>query len=84
MSIIRKKDKEYPVENEILERKKDQIDFLRDNAEEFLEQREILKPEERLMLTYNLLKYYLVLLKGLKESLNVNQLDKLHPGLKWK
>jgi hypothetical protein len=57
---------------------------LRDNAEEFLEQREILKPEERLMLTYNLLKYYLVLLKGLKESLNVNQLDKLHPGLKWK
>lgn len=84
MSIIRKKDKEYPVENEILERKKDQIDFLKDNAEEFLEQREILKPEERLMLTYNLLKYYLVLLKGLKESLNVNQLDKLHPGLKWK
>lgn len=84
MSIIRKKDKEYPIENEILERKKDEIDFLRDNAEEFLEQRQILKPEERLMLTYNLLKYYLVLLKGLKESLNVNQLDKLHPGLKWK
>jgi hypothetical protein len=36
MSILRKKDKQFPVEKDILERKKDEIDFLRDNAEVFL------------------------------------------------
>lgn len=32
MSVLRKKDKKYPAEKEILEHKKDEIDFLKDNA----------------------------------------------------
>lgn len=36
ISVIRKKDKEFPQEKAILEDKKDEIDFLRDNADEFL------------------------------------------------
>jgi hypothetical protein len=36
MSVMRKKDKTFPAEKEILERKKDEIDFLRDNSEVFL------------------------------------------------
>lgn len=72
VSIIRKKDKEFPQEKEILERKKDEIDFLRENADEFLDLRDILKPHERLMLSYNLTKYYLILLRNFKDSLNKN------------
>ena len=83
VSIIRKKDKEFPQEKEILERKKDEIDFLRDTADEFLDLRDILKPHERLMLSYNLTKYYLVLLRNFKEGLNKNELNARYPGLKW-
>lgn len=43
MSVIRKKNKTFPVEKEILQRKKDEIDFLRDNAQEFLDCGSILK-----------------------------------------
>jgi hypothetical protein len=32
MSVIRKKNQSFPAEKEILERKKDEIDFLKDNA----------------------------------------------------
>jgi hypothetical protein len=66
-----------------LERKKDEIDFLRENADEFLDLKDTLKAHERLMLSYNLLKYYLVLLKNFKEGLNKNDLNQLYPGLKW-
>ena len=83
VSIIRKKDKEFPQEKEILERKKDEIDFLRETADEFLDLRDILKPHERLMLSYNLTKYYLVLLRNFKEGLNKNELNARYPGLKW-
>ena len=37
VSVIKRKDKNYPQEKELLEKRKDEIDFLRDNAEEFLE-----------------------------------------------
>jgi hypothetical protein len=37
-----------------LERKKDEIDFLRENADEFLDLKDTLKAHERLMLSYNL------------------------------
>jgi serine/threonine protein kinase len=83
MSVIRKKDKEFPEEKDILERKKDEIDFLRDNADEFLDLRDILKPHERLMLSYNLLKYYIVLLRAFRDGLNKNDLTQRYPGLKW-
>jgi hypothetical protein len=83
MSVTRKKDIEFSEEKEILERKKNEIDFLRENAEEFLDLRVILKPHERLMLSYNLLKYYIVLLRGFRDSLNENDLAQRYPGLKW-
>jgi uncharacterized protein YdcH (DUF465 family) len=35
------------------------------------------------MLAYNLLKYYIVLLKNFKDSLNKNELNLMYPGLKW-
>lgn len=37
MCIIRNKVAKFPLETVLLERKKDEIDFLRDNTEEFLE-----------------------------------------------
>lgn len=43
MSVIRKKNKSFPVEKEILERKKDEMDFLKDNVEEFMSCGNILK-----------------------------------------
>jgi hypothetical protein len=45
--------------------------------------RDILKPHERLMLSYNLLKYYIVLLRSFRDSLNKNELIQRYPGLKW-
>lgn len=36
--MIRKKGKSYPEEKEVLERKKDEVDFLRDNSEVFFEE----------------------------------------------
>jgi hypothetical protein len=36
------------------------------------------------MLAYNLLKYYIILLKNFKNSLlNKNELNALYPNLKW-
>lgn len=35
------------------------------------------------MLVYNLRKYYIVLLRKFKQSLNKNNLKELYPGLKW-
>lgn len=35
------------------------------------------------MLSYNLTKYYLVLLRNFKEGLNKNELNARYPGLKW-
>lgn len=35
------------------------------------------------MLSYNLLKYYIVLLRSFKDGLNKNDLSQRHPGLKW-
>lgn len=35
------------------------------------------------MLVYNLQKYYIVLLRKFKQSLNKNVLNEKHPGLKW-
>lgn len=35
------------------------------------------------MLSYNLLKYYIVLLRGFRDSLNKNDLAQRYPGLKW-
>lgn len=35
------------------------------------------------MLSYNLTKYYLVLLKSFKDSLNKNDLNQRYPNLKW-
>jgi hypothetical protein len=35
------------------------------------------------MLSYNTLKYYIVLLSKLKKNLNKNSLSQLYPGLSW-
>lgn len=83
MSVIRKKNKSFPVQKEILERKKDEIDFLKDNAEEFLGCGNILKIHEKLMLSFNVLKYYIILLRKFRSELNANSLTKTYPNLNW-
>jgi hypothetical protein len=35
------------------------------------------------MISYNLTKYYLVLLRSFKDGLNKNELNQRYPGLKW-
>lgn len=83
-SVIRKKGKSYPEEKEALERKKDEVDFLRDNSEVFFEEcGEFFKPHEKLMLTYNTLKYYIVLLSKFKKHLNKQSLTQLYPNMRW-
>jgi hypothetical protein len=42
-----------------------------------------LKPPERLMLVYNLKKYYIVLLRKFRQGLNKNSLKDRYPNLKW-
>lgn len=83
MSVIRKKNQTFPAEKEVLERKKDEIDFLRDNAEEFMDCGNILKIHEKLMLSYNIMKYYVILLRKFKSTLNPNSLNTLYPNHKW-
>lgn len=67
----------------MLERKKDEIDFLKDNAEVFFECVDLLKNHERLMISYNLVKYYIVLLRKFKGLLNINSLNQRFPNMKW-
>jgi len=83
VSVIRKKNKNFPEEKDLLEKRKDEVDFLRDNSEVFYECVEFLKPHERLMLTYNVLKYYIVLLRKFKKNLNKDSLNQLYPNMKW-
>jgi hypothetical protein len=52
-----------------MEKKKDTIDFLRDNSEYFGSITDILKPHESYMLAYNTLKYYIILLRKFKDKL---------------
>lgn len=35
------------------------------------------------MLSYNILKYYVILLRKFKSGLNPNSLNDLYPNLKW-
>ena len=81
--MVRKKVKNFPEEKEALERKKDEIDFLRDNAEVFYESIEFMEPHVRLMLSYNLMKYYVVLLRKFKGLLNKNSLNERYPHMRW-
>ncbi len=67
----------------MLERKKDQIDFLKENIDLFYDCGKILKNEEKLMLTFNLLKYYIILLTKFRDSLDSTSLNKLYPNLRW-
>jgi serine/threonine protein kinase len=83
MMIFKKKNQNFPEEKEIIERKKDEIDFLKENSEVFIACNEFLKPHERLMLSYNTLKYYIVLLRKFKEMLNKNALNQQYPNRKW-
>lgn len=40
-------------------------------------------PELKASLTYNLLKYYLILMRRFKEKLTENELNEKYPGLQW-
>ena len=42
-----------------------------------------MKPHEKLMLSYNTLKYYIVLLRKFKSILNKNSLNQIYPNMKW-
>jgi hypothetical protein len=70
--VPRKQESLFPKEKHLLEKQKDEIDFLKENVFEFLEVGDVLKNHEKIMLAYNLLKYYIVLLKNFKDSLNKN------------
>ncbi len=82
-SIIKPKDKKFPKEKSTLQNKKDQIDFLRENALQFYENNQYFKPEERYSLTFNLIKYYVILLRDFTDNLNPGNLGKLYPNLAW-
>lgn len=56
---------------------------MRDNAEEFLDCGSILKVHEKLMLSYNVLKYYIILLRKFRSGLGLNALNTRYPNLKW-
>lgn len=45
--------------------------------------KEIRMPELKASLTYNLLKYYLILMRRFKEKLTENELNEKYPGLQW-
>ena len=82
--VIRKKNQKFQAEWEALERKKDEIDFLRDNSEIFMKEASMLSPAVRLMLCYNLHKYYVVLLRQLRAGFaSQNYLEEHFAGLRW-
>jgi hypothetical protein len=77
------KNQYFPEEAEIFERKKAELDFLKENSEVFIACKDFLKPHERLMISYNAFKYYIVLLRKFKEMLNKDDLNKQYPNKKW-
>ena len=57
---------------------------MRDNSEVFADEcGEFFKTHEKLMLSYNTLKYYIVLLRKFKNNLNSNTLNQLYPNMRW-
>ena len=42
-----------------------------------------MKPRDRLMLSYNLMKYYVVLLRKFKKMLNKDSLNERFPHMRW-
>jgi len=83
--IYRKKNQKYQLEKEALDRKKDEIDFLRDNVEILMKSGgDMLRTHEKYMLAYNLQKYYIILLRKYRAGLASKQyLNDKFPGLKW-
>lgn len=82
--VVRKKKQKFQAEWEAVERKKDEIDFLRDNSDIFMREASMLFPAVRLMLCYNLHKYYLILLRQFRAGLSSKHyLEDHFPGLKW-
>ena len=75
----------YQLEKEALDRKKDEIDFLRDNVEIFMKSGgDMLRTHEKYMLAYSLQKYYIVLMRKHRSGLgNKQYLNDKYPGLKW-
>jgi hypothetical protein len=73
--LVKKIDDKFSEEKGLVERKKDEVDFLRDNSEIFDSCVGYLKPHERVMLAYNVLKYYIVLLRKFKKTLNEETLS---------
>jgi hypothetical protein len=80
-SHVRSKD--YSQEKELLGRQKDRIDFLKENVDLFLKLEHMFARHEVLMLSFNLLKYYIVLLRQFREELTETNLQKLYPNYKW-
>ena len=59
------------------------MDFLKDNAEVFYENSDYFRTDERYSLTFNLVKYYVVLLREFIENLTPEKLSLLYPNLAW-
>lgn len=68
----------------MLGRKKDQIDFLTDMIYLVESTGDLFDSHVVLMLNYNLLKYYIVLLRRYKKALDVKLLDQNYPNKRWK
>ena len=67
--INRNKNKEYPEEKQYLELKYEKINFLLHSELEIIETNQVMEAEEIYSLRYNLLRYYIILLKEFMENL---------------
>ena len=70
-------------ERALLGKRKDRIDFLRQNADLFLNCGYTLTNQQKMMLVYNLYKYYVVLLRQFHKQFDVPYLQKQYPGKDW-
>ena len=82
MLVKRKKDKNFPEEKQFIELTHEKIKFLLMSEEEMIETNEIMSAEEIYTLRYNLIRYYLYLLKLFLKNLTPEFLSK-EAELKW-
>jgi hypothetical protein len=54
-----------------------------ENALQFYENTDYFRTEERYSLTFNLIKYYVILLREFIENLNPAKLNALYPNMAW-
>lgn len=84
MSRLHARTEELREEKELLGRRKDQIDFLGDTIELVESVSDLFEVHEVLMLKFNLLKYYVILLRRFRKEVRVEVLEQKYPNMKWK